>query len=110
LINNVKTEDTPLLSILLEGEAGCGKTALAACAAMESEFSFVKLITRDNFVGMDSHAKVREMKKVFDDAYKSPLSLIILDDIERLISYVRMGNAYSNVVLDDLLTFLKKVP
>jgi vesicle-fusing ATPase len=45
LIETVKVSDTPLLSVLLEGMNGCGKTALAAHLASKSEFSFVKLIT-----------------------------------------------------------------
>lgn len=36
------SEKTPVLSCLLEGPAGAGKSALAANAAIESEFPFVK--------------------------------------------------------------------
>jgi vesicle-fusing ATPase len=95
---------------LLEGLNGCGKTALAAHLASKSEFSFVKLITPQSFVGYDSGSKVREIKKIFDDAYKSPLSLIILDDIERLMEYIRKGPHFSNVVLQALLVLIKQRP
>ena len=44
------------------------------------------------------------------DAYKSPLSLILLDDIERLIDYVHIGPRFSNSVLQTLLVLLKKPP
>jgi vesicle-fusing ATPase len=37
--------------------------------------------------------------QVFEDAYKSPLSIVILDDIERLLEYVAIGPRFSNAVL-----------
>ncbi len=48
--------------------------------------------------------------KVFDDAYKSPLSIIVLDDIERMMEYVGIGPRFSNLVLQALLVLIKKVP
>jgi vesicle-fusing ATPase len=48
--------------------------------------------------------------KAFMDSYKSPLSLIFLDDIERLIDYVAIGPRFSNTVLQTLLVLLKKIP
>jgi hypothetical protein len=34
----------------------------------------------------DEHGRREALLRVFTDAYKSPLSLIVIDDIERLIS------------------------
>ena len=61
-------------------------------------------------VGMPETAKAQYIARVFDDAHKSPLSLIVLDDLERLLEYVRIGPRFSNVVLQTLLTCVKKVP
>jgi vesicle-fusing ATPase len=91
-----ESENTPLLTILLEGENGCGKTALSAKLALQSNFPFVKLISPEKFVGMSDYQKLQEIVKIFDDAYKSPLSLIILDDIERLIEFIHIGPRFSN--------------
>merc|ERR1711968_246034 len=44
------------------------------------------------------------------DAHKSPRSIIILDDLERLLSYVPIGPRFSNDVLQTLLVLLKKTP
>ena len=55
-------------------------------------------------------SKCQEIHKVFLDSYKSPLSLILIDDIERIIDYVAIGPRFSNVVLQTLLVLLKKVP
>lgn len=111
LIDQVRTsENTPLLSILLEGGQGCGKTSLAAHLAMESGYPYVRRIAAENFVGWNEHTKVAEIHKVFEDAYKTPLSVIVIDDLERLMDYVRIGPRFSNVVLQALFSLLKKAP
>lgn len=100
----------PLLSVLLEGDNGSGKTALAAKIAIDSGFPFVKMISPEHYVGYTDFAKVQAIAKVFEDAYKSPLSLIVLDDIERLLEFVHIGPRFSNTVLQALLVLIKKKP
>ena len=50
------------------------------------------------------------MQKVFNDAYRSPASMIIIDDIERVIEYVGVGPRFSNVALQALLVLTKALP
>lgn len=110
-LNEIKnSQATPLLTILLEGKNGSGKTALAAKLALESTFPFVKLISPENFVGYSEAGKISQIVKIFEDAYKSPLSLIILDDIERLIEFIHIGPRFSNAILQTLLVLIKKKP
>lgn len=101
---------TPLLTCLLEGHPGAGKTALAATVGLECGFPLVRLVSPDSVVGFGEAAKAQALARAFDDAYKSPLSLIILDDIERLLEYVAIGPRFSNVILQTLLVLLKKPP
>jgi vesicle-fusing ATPase len=77
---------------------------------LESSFPFVKLISPENFVGYSEAGKVSQIVKIFEDAYKSPLSLIILDDIERLIEFIHIGPRFSNAILQTLLVLIKKKP
>ena len=93
-IKQMKNSQSFLHTILLEGANGCGKTALAAHLALDSGFSFVKMITPENYVGYSPQGKIQAIVKIFEDAYKSPLSLIVLDDIERLIEYIPVGPSY----------------
>jgi vesicle-fusing ATPase len=79
------SQRTHLVSVLFEGAPGAGKTALAATVAMHSDYPFIKLITPDDYVGMSDIAKCNAIAKVFDDAYKSPLSIVVIDNIERLL-------------------------
>lgn len=112
LIESTKSSSSanPLLSVLLEGQNGSGKTALAAHLAKESGFPYIKIVSPEQFVGFTDFAKVQAIAKIFEDAYKSNLSLIVLDDIERLIEFVHIGPRFSNPILQALVVLLKKKP
>ncbi|KRY32363.1 Vesicle-fusing ATPase 1 [Trichinella spiralis] len=99
-----------LVSVLLEGPPNTGKTALAAEIAKSSEFPFIKLVTPEDMVGYSEAAKCALLRKAFDDAYKSPLSVLLIDNLERLIDFGRIGPRYSNLVLQALLVLVKRSP
>ena len=101
---------TPLVSVLLHGQSGAGKTALAATIALSSEFPFIKLISPESMVGYTEQSKITHISKVFNDAYKSPYSVIVIDSIERILDWVSIGPRFSNAVLQTLLVLLKKPP
>ena len=61
-------------------------------------------------VGYSEHDKRTQLCKIFEDAYKSPLSCILIDNVERLLDYSPIGVPYSNLVLQDLLVLLGKRP
>ena len=65
--------NTPILTLLLSGQPGVGKTALAATLGIDSDFPFVKVVSADNMVGYSEAAKVSAIVKVFEDAYKVSL-------------------------------------
>ena len=97
-------------SNLFSGAPASGKTAIAAKLAVESGFPFVRMISADEMIGYSDASKATQIHKVFMDSYRSPLSLIFLDDIERLIEYVPIGPRFSNAVLQTLMVLLKKIP
>ncbi|MFH4983066.1 hypothetical protein AB6A40_009775 [Gnathostoma spinigerum] len=61
-------------------------------------------------VGYTETAKCMTIRKVFDDAYRSPLSVVLVDNIERLLDYSPIGPRYSNLVLQALFVLVKKQP
>ncbi|CAJ0751789.1 17464_t:CDS:2, partial [Entrophospora sp. SA101] len=89
-----KSSRTPLVSVLLHGPPSSGKTALAATMAMASEFPFIKLISPESMVGYSESAKMTAINKVFNDSYKSPLSVIVMDNIERLLDWVLLDQYF----------------
>ena len=110
-VEQVRTStSTPLVSILLHGPPGSGKTALAASIALKSDFPFIKLLSADDMVGFSESQKVEAITKVFMDSYRSTLSVIVADDIERLVGWTAMTGSFSNAVLQTLLVFFKRCP
>ncbi|XP_030480128.1 vesicle-fusing ATPase [Cannabis sativa] len=111
LVEQVKvSKGSPLVTCLLEGPSGSGKTALAATVGIDSDFPYVKIVSAETMIGLHESTKCAHIVKVFEDAYKSPLSIIILDDIERLLEYVAIGPRFSNVISQTLLVLLKRLP
>ncbi|KAE9409810.1 AAA-domain-containing protein [Gymnopus androsaceus JB14] len=89
-VEQVRTSTrTPLVSVLLHGPPGSGKTALAASIAQASQYPFIKLISPDSMVGFSESQKVTAINKVFADSYKSP--------------WTPIGPRFSNAVLQTLL-------
>lgn len=101
---------TSLLTVLLSGESGTGKTALASTLALESGFPYVKLLSPDLLLDYSEQGKCHKIHKVFEDAYKTPLSIIVIDDIEGLMEYVDSGPRFSNAIRQTLTVLLKKNP
>lgn len=100
----------PLLSVVLHGPPGSGKTALAARMALDSKFPYIKLISPQDMIGFSEMQKVQQLDRVFRDAYKSALSVVLIDNIELLVDYVPLGPRFSNNVLVALKVLLGKKP
>ncbi|KAF2083560.1 vesicle-fusing ATPase [Saccharata proteae CBS 121410] len=109
-INQVRNGGSPLLSVALHGPPGSGKTALAAEMAIKSEFPFIKLVSPEDMVGYSEMQKVQQLDKIFRDAYKSTLSVVVIDNIELLVDWVPIGPRFSNTVLVALKVLLGKQP
>ena len=111
LFDQIKNSNViSLLSVLLEGEPGCGKTALASYLALHSGFPYVKIISPESLVKYMESGKYTSIYNTFEDGYKSPYSIIILDNIEKLIEYIRIGPRFSNLLLQTLSVYIKKLP
>lgn len=93
-------------SILLHGQRGCGKTALIARIGLEYNIPFVKLIKMESLITMSESERINEINSIFNDSKRSENSIILIDDIERIIEYVDIGPRFSNQLLQCMLVMI----
>mmetsp|Transcript_12649 Transcript_12649/g.22783 ORF Transcript_12649/g.22783 Transcript_12649/m.22783 type:complete len:785 (-) Transcript_12649:37-2391(-) len=105
-----RSRRNPLMSVLIEGPDGTGKTALAAKLAMESQFPFVRFVSPEDYVGYGEASKCAALAQAFDDAHKSELSVLVLDNLERMIEYAPIGPRFSNLLLQSIMVLVKTLP
>lgn len=48
-------------------------------------FPYIKVLSADQLIGYSEASKISKIHKIFDDAYRSQYSVIVLDEIERLL-------------------------
>lgn len=105
-----ESDKSRLVSLLIHGPAGSGKTALAAEIALKSGFPFIRLISPNELSGMSESAKIAYIDNTFRDAYKSPLNILVIDSLETLVDWVPIGPRFSNNILQMLKVALKRKP
>ena len=108
--SNPRIPPNRLLSVLVHGPSGSGKTALAARMALDSQFPLVKLVSPADMIGYGEMAKVQHINKVFGDAHKSQLSVVVVDNVEKIIDWSPIGPRFSNAVVGTLATSLRQKP
>lgn len=99
-----------LVSILLHGPPGSGKTSLAAQMALNTGFPYIKLLSPPLFVGMGESERIRKLNDAFENAYRTPLACIVVDGLERLIEFSAAGPRFSNAVLQTLVVLMTRLP
>ncbi|KAH7820080.1 N-ethylmaleimide sensitive fusion protein [Monocercomonoides exilis] len=98
-------------SLLLAGKYGVGKTALAALVAKESGYPFVRILTPDwlNSKATDTNGIAFALNAVFQDALKSPLSLVVIDKLESFIKFTSHAS-YNQVIAQLIDDWLGVIP
>jgi vesicle-fusing ATPase len=84
--------------------------ALAASLVHKADYPYIKFISAESLVNMSEVARCQKITQAFEDAYRSPLAVVVLDNIERLVSYVKIGPRFSNEILQILLVLIQKRP
>ncbi|KAM3702347.1 hypothetical protein ACJW31_04G019600 [Castanea mollissima] len=95
------------LSCLLAGPSGCGKTTLVAHIVQKNRFKHVNMVQPESMIDFSAKEKSQKLVEIFEDAWKFSSSLIILDDVERLVGYTEVGQ-YPKEISETLKCLLKK--
>jgi len=105
---SVEYNPHPISTLLVQGHRGVGKTAFAAKLALELDYPYAKLIAGYQLLGLGEQEKVARIADLFDEAFKSPKSVLIIDDIEHIIEYTAIGPRFSNTILQALISLLTR--
>lgn len=90
------------LSVLLVGEAGAGKSSLAASLASRSGFPFIKKISALDLLGLTVAQKVGTLNSAFEDSKRSGLSMLILEDIDQMMDLVPLDYGATSATSSNL--------
>ncbi|ATZ80361.1 Vesicular-fusion ATPase [Bodo saltans virus] len=104
----LQTQILSTYRLLLDGNQGVGKTTIANYISKIINYPYTKRITPSMFISYTETQKVNIIKKIFNDAYQSNNSVIIIDDLERIIDFSEYGNKYSNSILQTLLILINE--
>ena len=96
-----------LLSILIQGDPYVGKTTIACQIAKNCGFNCVKYISSETLINYA--IKEKQIYDIFEQGYKSESFVLILDSVEKLVEYSKLGNVYNNKILQTIYTILCKI-
>jgi vesicle-fusing ATPase len=83
---------------------------MACHAALQSNIPFVRMLSAESLLGYNEASKCVRIRKTFEEADRSATSLIVIDDLERILEYVPIGPRFSNAILQSLSVLLRKAP
>lgn len=107
-IDAFKNSNKSRINIVISGRKGSGKTSLAQHLSKIIGYPFVKYIDNDAYIGKHELERVSVLKNIYFDIDKVRHTVVIIDDIERLLNYVGYGTIFSNHILQTLIMFLNK--
>lgn len=96
-----------MLSILIQGDSYVGKTTMACQIAKNCGLGCIKFISSESL--MDYTFKEKQIYDIFEQGYRTESFVLVLDSIEKLIEYSKLGNIYNNKILQSIYTILSKI-
>lgn len=93
--------------LLISGEGGVGKTSLAMYLAKLSGVNFVRTITADKVLSLPTAKQLSYFDEELENAKRVPFSIIVLDELESLLSADADLSTYNNLMRLKLEAFLK---
>ncbi len=102
-----KMKSGNVMTFLLCGDAYVGKTTMASNIAVNCELNCIKYVSSDKLLNYAT--KEQQLYDIFEQGYKTDSFILILDSIERIIEYSKLGNIYNNKILQVVYTLLNKI-
>jgi SpoVK/Ycf46/Vps4 family AAA+-type ATPase len=94
--------------VLVYGPNNSGRTNKAFGIANTRGHQHVKYVSPRDMMRFSDNIKSSYIDSIFDSCYKTACSTVILDDLDRMISFSPVGNIYNNNLLQAILIMIKK--
>jgi vesicle-fusing ATPase len=105
----LNSEHLNLATFCIHGLSGTGLTSFAVTMASEG-FGYLKVVTAKHFIGRPEDRVCSEILDIFENAYRSPKSAIVLDKVDALIEYSKVGPRFSNRIMQSIMVLLTTSP
>lgn len=108
-LNSLLQEDSGFKRVLITSSPRKGRTSLVAKMAQEKGAKYTRMIRPIEFVGKSEAWKLQQIATDMMNAGLSDESLIVLDDIDLLMDYVRLGTvtSFSEKLYHTIVTLLR---
>jgi len=105
----LKSKGLSTYSVLISGPHLSGKSSISGFLSKKDNlFPLVKIIGGELLIGKGELESATRINDIFHDITKSNQTLLILDDVETIVSYSHVGPRFSNAVVQALMVILKK--
>lgn len=82
-----QNKDLHRLRLLLRGDHGVGKTMLAKYLAFIAKPNYIRMITPECLLGLNTPQQLNLLDEEFSNAHRAEFSIIILDDLENMCEH-----------------------
>lgn len=89
ILSALRANPTNLYSVLYVGAPHSGKTGNSIYLARELGYTFTKVISNNDMLGMSDTAKVAHILDIFNQAYLCEYACIVIDNLESILDYHR---------------------
>jgi vesicle-fusing ATPase len=90
--------------VIVHGDQYTGKTKLVAHAVKDSGVSCIKFVTPRDLISFVD--RCRYINQIYDQCCKTYESVLVIDNIERMIEWSSSGARYDNKMVQTILTIL----
>jgi vesicle-fusing ATPase len=111
IVDNI-ISDKQLQVIVIDGDTHTYKTSKSVLLAQKINYPYIKVISNNDMIGYSENNKTQYIKDIFNDAYSSPQSVIVIDNLDSIVEYYNgfgtMRMMFS--LYNSLKTLLSKKP
>jgi len=111
MVDNIIT-DKQLQVIVIDGDDQTIKTSKSVLLAQKINYPYIKVISNNDMIGYSENSKTQYIKDIFNEAYSSPQSVIVIDNMDTIVEYYNSGGTMRMMfsLYNSLKTLLSKKP